>query len=178
MFGGCLRFLPGVWHLDLDLDITNDLWYSPVPNFGYLFWIWRRKNHSCSLSPHLGLWRLLELPGWDLVYFVILILIWIRSQVYDILNIISFVLYLDSEGAKNIHVLQILIWSFGRCWMFLTWVWHLDLDFDMATGLWYTQLLSFGSLSWFWRCKEHPCFLSSDLVLWMMLDVPDLGLAS
>ena len=41
----------------------------------------------------------------DLVYFVILILIWIRSQVYDILNITSFVLYLDSEGAKNIHVL-------------------------------------------------------------------------
>ena len=37
-------------------------------------------------------------------------------------------LYLDFEGAKNIHVLYVLIWGFGACWRFLIGVWHLDLD--------------------------------------------------
>ena len=31
--------------------------------------------------------------------------------------------------------------------MFLTGVWHLDLDFDMVTALLYTHDLNFGSLS-------------------------------
>ena len=35
------------------------------------------------------------------------------------------------EGAKNIHVIYVLI--FGL--MFLTGIQHLDLDLDMATGL-------------------------------------------
>ena len=43
-------------------------------------------------------------------------------------------LYLDFEGAKNFHVLSVLIWGFGGGWRFLTGVWHLDLDFDMVTG--------------------------------------------
>ena len=45
------------------------------------------------------------------------------------------VLYLDFEGAKNIRVLQVLIWSFGGCWRFLTGVGHLDLDLDMVTAV-------------------------------------------
>ena len=48
----------------------------------------------------------------------------------------------------------------------------------MVTGLWYTHILNFGSLSWFWRCKEHPCPLSPHLGLWRTLEVPDWGLAS
>ena len=44
-------------------------------------------------------------------------------------------LYFDFEGAKNIHVLQVLIWGFGGHWRFLTVVWHLDLDLDMVIGL-------------------------------------------
>ena len=48
----------------------------------------------------------------------------------------------------------------------------------MVIGLWYTHIPNFGSLSWFWRCKEHPCPLSPDLGLWRMLEVPDWGLAS
>ena len=44
-------------------------------------------------------------------------------------------LYLDFEGAKNIHVLQVLIWGFGGCWRFLTVVWQLGLDLDIAAGL-------------------------------------------
>ena len=50
-----------------------------------------------------------------------------------------FALYLDFEGAKNIHVLQVLIWGFGGHWRFLTGVWHPDIDLDMVTGLWYTH---------------------------------------
>ena len=48
----------------------------------------------------------------------------------------------------------------------------------MFIGHWYTHDPNFGSLSWFWRCKEHPCPLSPHLGLWRMLEVPDLGLAS
>ena len=44
-------------------------------------------------------------------------------------------LYLDFEGAKNIHVLKVLIWDFGGHWMLLTEVWHLDFDLDMITSL-------------------------------------------
>ena len=52
-------------------------------------------------------------------------------------------LYLDFESAKNIHVILVLIWGFGGGWRFLTGVWHLDLDFDKATGLWLTHVLNF-----------------------------------
>ena len=44
-------------------------------------------------------------------------------------------LNLDFEGAKNIHVLKILILGFGGHWRFLTWVRHLDLGLDMVSGL-------------------------------------------
>ena len=50
-------------------------------------------------------------------------------------------LYFCFEGAKNTHVLQVLIWDFRRCWRFWTGLWHVDLDLDMVTGP------SFGSLS-------------------------------
>ena len=42
-------------------------------------------------------------------------------------------LYLDFEGAKNIIVLKVLIWGFGKHWRFLIGIWHLDLDLDMVT---------------------------------------------
>ena len=48
----------------------------------------------------------------------------------------------------------------------------------MISGLWYTHVSKFGSLSWIWRCKEHPCHLSPDLGTLRMLEVPDWGLAS
>ena len=87
-------------------------------------------------------------------------------------------LYLDLEGVKNIHVLQVLLWGFVWRWRFLTGVWHLDFDLDMVTGLLHTHVPNFGSLCWFWRCKEHPCPLCHHLGLWRMLEVPDWGLAS
>ena len=48
----------------------------------------------------------------------------------------------------------------------------------MVTGLWYTHDPNFGSLSRFWRCKEHPCPLSPALGLQRTMEVPDWGLAS
>ena len=45
------------------------------------------------------------------------------------------VLYLDFQGAKSIHLLEVLIWGFGGRWRFFTGVWHLDLDLDTVTGL-------------------------------------------
>ena len=55
--------------------------------------------------------------------FWILILIWIRSCVFDTMLCWVLDLYLDSEGATNIFV---LIWGFRGCWRFLTGGWHLD----------------------------------------------------
>ena len=72
--------------------------------------------------------------------------------------------YLPFKDSKNIHV--------------LTGVWHLDFDLNMFTDLWYLNIPNFGSLSWLWRCKEHPCPLSPIYGLWLGLEVPDWGLAS
>ena len=66
-----------------------------------------------------------------------------------------------------------LIWGFGGCWRLITEVWVFDLDWDMVTGLWYTQDPIFGSLSWFWRGKDYFCLLSPDMGLWRVLEVPD-----
>ena len=46
--------------------------------------------------------------------------------------------YHGFECAKSIHVLQVLIWSFGGRWRFLSGVQDLDIDLDMVTGFWYT----------------------------------------
>ena len=108
--------------------------------------------------------------------FDIWILIWIWSLVFGGPVFWILALYLDFEFAKNIHVLKILIWEFGGHWRFLTGVWNLDLDLDMVPGLWYTHVSSFGSLSWFWRCREQPCLLHTDLGLQRMLEAPDWGL--
>ena len=48
----------------------------------------------------------------------------------------------------------------------------------MVTGLAYTHDPNFGSLSQFWRCKEHPCPLNPHLWLWRTLEALDWGLAS
>ena len=69
-------------------------------------------------------------------------------------------------------------WGFEGLYRFSIGVWHLGLDLDMFTGLWYTRDPNSGSLSWSWRCKEHPCPLSLHFGLWRTLEVPDWGLAS
>ena len=83
-------------------------------------------------------------------------------------------LYLEFEGAKNIHVLWVTIWTFEAPDLSLeTW-----LQLDMATDLWFNHVPKFGSLSWFLRCKEDSCPQSHHLGVWRMLKVLDWGLAS
>ena len=62
----------------------------------------------------------LEDAGGFWLGFGILILIWIWSVVFDAPMIQILALYIDFEAAKNIHVLEVLIWGFGGCWRFLT----------------------------------------------------------
>ena len=89
----------------------------------------------------------LEDAGVSLMGVCILILILIWLLVFDTSIIQILALYLDFEGAKNIHVLYVLIWGFGGHWRFLTGVWQLDLDFDMAIGFLYNHDLNFGQIS-------------------------------
>ena len=58
-----------------------------------------------------------------------------------------YVLYLDFESAKNIHVLKVPIFGFVGHWRFLSGIWHLDFDLDMVTGFCYTYDPKFSSLS-------------------------------
>ena len=51
-------------------------------------------------------------------------------MVFDTSIIQILALYLNFEGAKNIHALYVLILGFGGHWRFLTGVWHLDHDLD------------------------------------------------
>ena len=64
--GGCWRFLNEVLLLHNYLHIIIGLWYTNVPNFCYISWIWRCKEHPYLLSPDLRLWRRLEAPDWSL----------------------------------------------------------------------------------------------------------------
>ena len=53
-------------------------------------------------------------------------------------------LYLNFEGAKNIHALHLGLWRMVEV---PDWGWRLDLYLDMITVLWYTHDPNFGSLS-------------------------------
>ena len=120
----------------------------------------------------------LEDTGGSCLWFCILILIQIWSLVFGTPMVNIWAFYLDFYSAKNIYVLKVLIWGFGGHWKFLTEVHHIDLDSDMVIGLWYTLVQNFCSVSWYWRCKGHPCPLGPDLVLWRTLEDLDWALAS
>ena len=164
-------FLTGISHLDLDLDMVTGLWYTHNPILGSLSWFWRCKEHPCPLSPHLGLWRTLEVPDRGLVSWC-----WFEYGYWSLIYLYSkfWLSFFILKVQRTSRSFQVLIWGFVGCWRFLTGVWHLDLDLVMVDGHWNTYIQNFGSLSWLWRCKEHPCPLSPDLGLWRMLDVPYL----
>ena len=87
-----------------------------------------------SMSSKSG-YGVLKDSGGYLLGFGILILILIWSLVFDTSIFRILALYLNFEGAKNIHFLKVLICEFGAQWRFLTGVWHLGLDLNMVTGL-------------------------------------------
>ena len=111
--------------------------------------------------------------GLDILILICIWLLVFHTSIFQRLT-----LYFGFGGEKIIHLLKVLLWGFGGFWGFLTRVWHLNLDLDIVTCLWYIHDPNFGSLTWFWGCKEHPCPWSPDLGLWRMLEVPDWGLAS
>ena len=66
---GQKRFLCGVLHLDVNLDMVTGLWLTYIPNFGSLSWCWRCKEHLCPLSPDLGFWLVMEVSDWGLAFW-------------------------------------------------------------------------------------------------------------
>ena len=65
-FWGCWNILTwAVWYLDLNLGTATGLWYTHVLNFSFIFF-WRWKEPSCPFSTDLGLYKTLEVTGWDL----------------------------------------------------------------------------------------------------------------
>ena len=92
----------------------------------------------------MGLQRTLEVTDWGLAFenaggsilgFGILILIGIGSLVFGTPMFLIVALYSDFVSAKNIHILKVLILSFGGVWRFLTRILHLDLELDMVNGV-------------------------------------------
>ena len=100
--GGHWRFLTGVLHVDLDFDMVNGIWYTPYPKFWLSILTLKVQRTSMSFKSSFGA---LEDAGGSWLGFGILILIWIWSLVFDTPLIQNLALYLDFEGAKNIHVL-------------------------------------------------------------------------
>ena len=142
---------------------------QPWSEFRLAFLILKVQRRLISFKSSFGA---LGDAGGSWVGFGILILIQIWSLAF-VLPCSKFWLYLYFEDAKNIHILKVLIWGLRGCWRIMTGVWHLDLDLDTVTGLWYTNVSNFGSLFWFSRCKGHPCPLCPHLGLWRMLEVSD-----
>ena len=156
---------------DLELWRTLD-----VPDWDFASWYWFGYGQWSLVQPNSELWLSililkeqgtsmsfkswfggLEDPGSSWLGFYILIWIRIWSLVFGNTIFKILAIYLDFEAAKNINILQVLIWGLWGCWRLFTGVLHPDIDMDKATGHWYTHIPNFGSLYWFWGRKEHPC---------------------
>ena len=175
-FRWCWRLLIGVWHLDFELDMVNEFWYTQVPNCGSLSWFWRWKDHPCPLRSWFGA---LEDAGGPWLRFGIMILFWIWSPIFDTTMFWILVLYPDFEGAKNIHVLldpDLILWRMlevpdkSLASWFLIWIGSLVVDTPM-----FQILAVYLNLE---VAKNIHVLLDPDLGLWRMLKVPDLGLTS
>ena len=88
-------------HLDTDLNMVTGLWFTHVSNSGAILNLKVQRTSMSFKSP----FGALEDAKHSWLGFDILILIWIRSLVFDTPTIQILALYLDFEGAKNIHVL-------------------------------------------------------------------------
>ena len=87
-------------------------------------------------------------------------------------------IHLDFKGAKTCMSFESSFWTLedaGGSWLGS---WHIDLDLDLVTGLWYNHAPNLGSLSRFWRFKEHPYTLSPDFGLLRVLKVPHWSFSS
>ena len=119
--------------------MVTGLWFTHDSKFGSLSWSWRCKDHPCPLSPHSGLWRMLKVLEWGLASWSCLDMVTGLWSTHDP-NFCSLSWFWKW---KNIHVFQVLIWEFWGSWRILSGVWHLDLNLDIVTGLWYAHVLNF-----------------------------------
>ena len=122
----------GLWRMLnlLDWDMASWSWFRyghrsfvhPCSKFWLSIFILKVQRTSMSFKSWFGA---LEDAGCFLLGLGIFILIEIWSLVFNKHMFQIWALYLDFEGSKNIHVLKALIWGFGGCWRFLTWIWLL-----------------------------------------------------
>ena len=136
----CMSFKSwlGHWRIlkvpELDFSLF-EYWHWSLIHPWSIFWL------SISI---LEVWRVymsfkswfgdLEVAVGSWLWFAILIMIWMRSLVFDTPIFWTCAFYLDLKGAKNIKVLYVHIWGFGRCFWLLTGGWHLGPDIYMVTG--------------------------------------------
>ena len=170
--GGLWRFLTGVLVLDHDGEefIISQTTY--VPKFSFLHWIKRCKEPSCPWSPGLELWRTLEVPDWGFGSWS-----WwggVKNVPNNLCSEIQ-LSTLNKKVAKNPHVLQVLVWSCGEFWCFLTRVLVPYHDGDGSTMYQTIYVPKFSFLHWIKRCKEPSCPRSPGLGIWRTLEVPDWG---
>ena len=135
----CSEFGLSIWILKVQrtCPLSPDLglwWGLEVPDWGLASWSWLEYGHwslidqwSRFLLSKLILkvqrtsmsfkscFRALEDTEGSWPGFSIFIMIWIWSLVFYTTMIQILALYLDFEGAKNIHVLNVLFWGFGGC---------------------------------------------------------------
>ena len=160
--------MTGVWYLDLDLDMVTGLWYINDPNFCSPSWFWRCKEHPCPLSPNLGLLGMLEVTVWGLTSWSwfeyghqYLIHPWSKFWL-SILILMVQRTYMSYKSFLGLwRTLEVPDW----CLTFWSWFGH-------GNWSWIITILNIGSLSWFWRCKNHPYPLSPNMGLWRMLEIP------
>ena len=117
-----------------------------------------------------------EDAGGSWLGFGILIMIWIWSlvlhkPVIQILYLLSWLWQCREHPCPSPNL------GLGGCWRFLNQVLLLHNYLDIFIGLWYTNVPNFCSISWIWRCKEHPYPLSPHFWSCRMLEVHDWGLA-
>ena len=80
-------------------------------------------------SPLLELWRTLEVPD-GVFLFLIMMGTGKKCPKQPMLQNSAF--YIENKGAKHPYVLQVLGWSCGGIWMFLTWILVPDHDGDWS----------------------------------------------
>ena len=96
-FGGLWRFLTGVWHCDQDLDMTHS-----CSKFALSILILKVQITFMAVKSSFGA---LEDAWSSWLRFGVFILICIWSLVFDTHMFQMLALYLDFEGANNMHVL-------------------------------------------------------------------------
>ena len=142
-----------IWICPGSLDLG--LWRTlKVPDLGLASWSWFGYGHWSLIHPFSWFWPsililkvqktslsfkscfgALEDAGFSWLGFCILILSWIWSMVFGTPIFQNLAHYLDVVGAKNIHVLKVLIMGFGGYRRFLIGFWHLGHYFNRIIGL-------------------------------------------